>query len=105
MSGHRLPGSGLQGGCGRPERESPAIEIVKKLRARKAGRLLVVEPHIEDLPVELAVERIELVDLDEALEVATIVLLLTDHREFLEIDAQRLRDKRLVDTRGAWRGI
>ena len=86
-------------------RESPAIEIVAKLRDRMTGRVLVVEPHIEERPVELADDRIELVDLDEALEAATIVLLLTDHREFLEIDARRLRDKRLVDTRGAWRGI
>ena len=84
-------------------RESPAIEIVRKLRARMAGRILVVEPHIEDLPVELSDERIELVDLDEALESATVVLLLTDHREFLGIDAHRLHAKRLVDTRGAWR--
>lgn len=86
-------------------RESPAIEIVKKIRARVAGRVVVVEPHIEDLPVELADERIELVDLDEALEAATIALLLTDHREFLDIDPDRLRGKRLVDTRGAWRGF
>lgn len=86
-------------------RESPAIEIVKKLRIRLAGRVFVVEPHIEDLPVELAGERIDLVDLDEALDAATVAVLLTDHREFLEIDARRLRDKRLVDTRGAWRAL
>jgi len=86
-------------------RESPAIEIVKKLRVRIAGRVFVVEPHIEDLPNQLAEERIELVDLDEALEAATIALLLTDHREFLDIDPNRLRGKRLVDTRGAWRGF
>ena len=66
-------------------------------------KIFVVEPHIEELPVELADERIELVDLDEALESATVVLLLTDHREFLEIDPHRLHAKRLVDTRGAWR--
>ena len=86
-------------------RESPAIEIVKKLRTRIAGRVVVVEPHIDNLPVELADERVDLVDLDEALEVATVALLLTDHREFLEIDPGCLRGKRLVDTRGAWRGL
>ena len=84
-------------------RGSPAVEIVKKLRARITGRVFVVEPHIEDLPVRLADERIELVDLDAALGAATIVLLLTDHREFLEIAPDRLRGKRLVDTRGVWR--
>ena len=86
-------------------RESPAIEIVKKLRTRVAGRVFVVEPHIAHLPVDIADERIDLVDLDEALEAATVVVLLTDHREFLEIDPRRLRGKRLVDTRGAWRGL
>lgn len=86
-------------------RGSPAVEIVKKLRGRITGRVFVVEPHIEDLPVGLADERIELVDLDEALGAATIALLLTDHREFLEIAPDRLRGKRLVDTRGAWRGF
>ncbi|MDE0658217.1 MAG: UDP-N-acetyl-D-mannosamine dehydrogenase [Gammaproteobacteria bacterium] len=86
-------------------RESPAIEIVEKLRARIAGRIVVVEPHIDNLPAELADDRIDLVDLDEALQVATIAVLLTDHREFLEIDPGCLRGKRLVDTRGAWRGF
>lgn len=85
-------------------RESPAVEIVKRLRARGSGRVLAVEPHIESLPVELVGERIELVGLDEALRVATVVILLTDHREFLQIEPRRLRDKRLIDTRGVWRG-
>ncbi|MDE0661083.1 MAG: UDP-N-acetyl-D-mannosamine dehydrogenase [Gammaproteobacteria bacterium] len=86
-------------------RESPAIEIVKKLRTRITGRIVVVEPHIDNLPVELADDGIDLVDLDEALEGATVAVLLTDHREFLEIDPGCLRGKRLVDTRGAWRGF
>ena len=83
-------------------RESPAIEIVRLLEAEISGRVLVVEPHIMNLPVELASERIELVELDDALLDADVVLLLTDHREFLKIDPGRLIDKPLIDTRGGW---
>ena len=85
-------------------RESPAIEIVKRLRAEVPGRVFVVEPHIVSLPDELAGEEIELVDLDGALAAADVVALLTDHREFVEVDSRRLLEKRLIDTRGVWSG-
>ena len=83
-------------------RESPAVEIVRLLQAEVSGRVLVVEPHIASLPVELARERIELVSLDDALLAADVIVMLTDHREFLEIEPRRLVGKRLVDTRGVW---
>ena len=83
-------------------RESPAVEIVRLLQAEVSGRVLVVEPHVASLPVELARERLELVSLDDALLAADVIVLLTDHREFLEIEPRRLVGKRLVDTRGIW---
>ena len=84
-------------------RESPAVEIVERLRDVVPGRLLVVEPHVACLPDRLDRERIELVDLDDALGAADIVVLLTDHTEFREV-GERVGDKRLVDTKGMWRG-
>ena len=85
-------------------RESPSIAVVRGLQQAAAGRVLVVEPHIEVLPAELADrDRTVLVSLDEALKSAVIVVLLTDHREFRDIDRSRLKDKSIVDTRGAWR--
>ena len=84
-------------------RESPAVTIVRRLSERVPGRVAVVEPNIETLPEELDTGRIELVDLGDALSAADVVVVLTDHREFREIERQRLHGKRLVDTRGVWR--
>ena len=68
-------------------RESPSIEVVRGLQQAVAGRLLVVEPHIDVLPPELRQSnRTMLVSLDEALMSAEIVVLLTDHQEFRHID-------------------
>ena len=85
-------------------RESPAVEIVTRLQGEVSGRVLVVEPYIVNLPDELMKEGVELVGLDEALVAADVVVLLTDHREFLEVEPRRFPDKRFVDTRGVWRG-
>ena len=85
-------------------RESPSIAVVRGLQQAAEGQLLVVEPHVEVLPAELADgDRTVLVSLDEALKSAEIVVLLTDHREFRDIDRSQLKDKSIVDTRGAWR--
>ena len=84
-------------------RESPAVEIVERLRDVVPGRLFVVEPHVESLPSRLDGQRIVLVPLDYALAVADVVVLLTDHRQFGAV-GERVANKRLVDTRGMWRG-
>ena len=84
-------------------RESPSIDVVQRLRASISGRVLVVEPHIKTLPRELAHgKRIELVDLDEALTAAEVIVLLTDHWLFRDIDPHRLASKPVIDTRGIW---
>ena len=84
-------------------RESPSIVVVQRLHASISGRVLVVEPHIKTLPRDLADgKRIELVDLDEALAAAEVIVLLTDHWLFRDINPQRLADKLVIDTRGLW---
>jgi UDP-N-acetyl-D-mannosaminuronic acid dehydrogenase len=83
-------------------RESPAVAIVRRLAADGIGEILVVEPHIRTLPAELAALGLALSDFDEALERADIVLLLVDHTSFMHVDRERLKDKILIDTRGAW---
>jgi UDP-N-acetyl-D-mannosaminuronic acid dehydrogenase len=83
-------------------RESPAVEIVKKLAEQKIGELLVVEPHISKLPKELADLGLALHDFDMAVERANLVLLLVDHMSFLQLDRDMLKDKFVIDTRGAW---
>lgn len=85
-------------------RESPAVEIVHRLAEHKAAPLLVVEPHVEDLPAALAgLPGLEKADLDRALAEAEVVLLLVDHHIFRELDRDRLAGKTVIDTRGIWR--
>ena len=83
-------------------RESPAVEIVRRLAEEKVGELLVVEPHIGRLPTELADLGLSLHDFDHALERANLVLLLVDHMSFMQVDRAVLKDKFVIDTRGAW---
>ena len=83
-------------------RESPAVEIVRRLAGERVGELLVVEPHIAALPPPLASLELELTDFDEALERANLVLLLVDHMSVLQVDRDVLKDKFVIDTRGAW---
>lgn len=84
-------------------RESPAMDIVAHLAAESTGRMLVVEPHIQTLPHGLPADRVELASLDAAVAAADVVVLLVNHREFLEFDRRKLDGKAVVDTRGVWR--
>lgn len=83
-------------------RESPAVQIVQRLARERVGELLVVEPHISRLPPELSDLGLQLHDFDEAMERANMVLLLVDHMSFLQVDRDLLKDKFVIDTRGAW---
>ena len=83
-------------------RESPAVDIVGLLADGMEADILVVEPHVDALPASLE-GRVRLVDLDEAMAGARIVVLLTDHADFRSMDESRLDGKTVIDTRGAWR--
>jgi UDP-N-acetyl-D-mannosaminuronic acid dehydrogenase len=83
-------------------RESPAIEVVRRLADERVGELLVVEPHISEMPPELAGLGIKLWDFDRALERANVVVVLVDHQSFLSVDRTLLKDKFIIDTRGVW---
>jgi UDP-N-acetyl-D-mannosaminuronic acid dehydrogenase len=85
-------------------RESPAVEIVKELAEATAGELLIVEPHISELPRALAGrEHVCLASTDDAIARADIILLLVNHRRFRNIDRRLLLEKVVIDTRGMWR--
>lgn len=83
-------------------RESPALEIVKGIAEARVGEILVVEPHIAAVPPSLAEYGIELADFDDAIERANLVVLLVDHMSFSYVDRDIIKDKFLIDTRGAW---
>ncbi len=83
-------------------RESPACDVARMVARSDAGRVLVVEPNIQSLPMTLATESVSLVSLDEALG-SGVVVLLVDHQEFRRARIEDLKKNVLVDTRGLWR--
>ncbi|WP_109471164.1 UDP-N-acetyl-D-mannosamine dehydrogenase [Ornithinimicrobium cavernae] len=86
-------------------RESPSRAIVGQLADEMAhARLLVVEPHVEALPAELADRpNVEHRELQAAVAEADIVLVLVDHASFAAMDREALVDKVVIDTKGLWR--
>lgn len=83
-------------------RESPAIEIVRNLANDQIGKLLIVEPHISQLPNNLKHLNLDLVTIQDALSTADILVLLVDHDQFINIGEDALVDKILIDMRGVW---
>lgn len=86
-------------------RESPSLEIAEHLAERRfADRLLVVEPYVEVLPAALSSHvGVELVELEQALASADVVVLLVDHQQFKTVPHELLAGKMVIDTRGLWR--
>ena len=85
-------------------RESPAVLITQELgRKLDAGTLLVVEPHVEELPKSLKeLGNVVLTPLDAALERADVIVVLVDHEVFKYVDPSAYANVPLVDTRGIW---
>lgn len=83
-------------------RESPAVDIVQHLAADHNNHVIVVEPHIRELPAVLR-GKVELGSLEYAVVAADVVVLLVNHHEFLLFDRSKLDGKAIIDTRGVWR--
>lgn len=84
-------------------RESPSLHIVEKLANDSIGQLLIVEPHIKELPQSLSNKNlITLSDYPTAIEKADIIVLLVAHNEFLSLDHNVLPSKTVIDTVGVW---
>ena len=77
--------------------ESPALSITQKLYSLGIGRIIVCDPNVT------AVDDMELVSLDEALEQADILVALAAHRQFTRVQATHLTEKVVLDTCGVWR--
>ncbi|MDO2935997.1 UDP-N-acetyl-D-mannosamine dehydrogenase [Paeniglutamicibacter sulfureus] len=86
-------------------RESPSIAIAKSLSEMAPGvELLLVEPHIQELPKGLAgIRNVSLSNTEAALEEASTVVVLVDHDQFKAVPATALAGKDVIDTRGLWR--
>ena len=85
-------------------RESPALNIAIEVAQQFTGsRILVVEPHVEELPAALAGhDNVELVPAEDGIREADVVLLLVDHDAFASLGATT-EGKKVIDTRGQWR--
>ena len=80
-------------------RESPALEIYRKISGFHNGAVLCVEPNIEKNM--LFGDDLTLVSVEEGLKEADIHVLLVDHKEF---KGNSPDDGFVVDTRGIWGG-
>jgi UDP-N-acetyl-D-mannosaminuronic acid dehydrogenase len=61
-------------------RESPAVRIVKQLASGHTGKVLAIEPNVDELPKGL--DGVELVTLTEAHRRADVHVYLVGHRQF-----------------------
>lgn len=82
-------------------RESPALHIAEAIANDVHGELIVVEPHIKQLPKSL-VGKAKLEAAEDAIKRADIVVLLVDHRQFKNLSRRVLEQRVVIDTRGCW---
>ena len=75
-------------------RESPSVTIVDQLIDQNVGNVIVAEPYMKQS------DKYTLIDLDEGLSRADIIVHLTPHDEFKNITRAQLEGKILIDTRG-----
>ena len=83
-------------------RESPAMEIALHVSLMGFRKQYLVEPNIQEKPNEFDQQSVELVELETALVVSDVVVLLVDHTPFKKMDLSLLSGKQVVDTRGIW---
>ena len=83
-------------------RESPAVGIATKIIQEAMAEVLIVEPHIKELPEILKNDNVSLVSLSASLAEANIIVTLTDHTVFKQVKQSLLQEKVIIDARGIW---
>ena len=78
-------------------RESPALDITKAIAKNHVGKVLAIEPNIKILPNCL--QNVEIMELNKALSISDIHLLLVDHKEFISTKPSK---GTIIDTKGCW---
>ncbi|OFS21527.1 UDP-N-acetyl-D-mannosamine dehydrogenase [Corynebacterium sp. HMSC04H06] len=86
-------------------RESPALNIAVDLAEElEDTTFLVAEPNVNELPKHLkGFDNAQLTEYTQAINDADVILLLVDHKEFKDLEPNRLAGKYIVDTKGIWR--
>jgi UDP-N-acetyl-D-mannosaminuronic acid dehydrogenase len=83
-------------------RQSPALEITRKLAQEYPGQVLAVEPNIRALPQELEELGVRLAA-PKVVQTADVVVLLVAHREFRDIGLPADNAQAVIDTVGMWK--
>ncbi len=78
-------------------RESPALEIVRKLQGKGVGEILVSDATLRSC------EEFDLHSMEEVIDKADIVVLLVNHSQYSDLTANMLKEKIVIDTRGVVR--
>lgn len=74
-------------------RESPALEITKMLSDVEGYEILAVEPNVKSLPKVLENRKnVKLVELEQALSDADVLVVLVKHREFIGLLSDKIID-------------
>jgi len=97
------PVIGLLGMAYKPDvddlRESPSVEIAAEIKRATNAEVIVCEPYVSEL------EGFTLTSLNETLERANILVMLTDHAPFKDITLGQLAGKQIIDTRGTFEKV
>jgi nucleotide sugar dehydrogenase len=80
-------------------RESPSVLVIEGLR-RLGAAVAVAEPHVEELGLDPAIERVACTA--EEVRKADVVIVITDHDEF-DYDMVQREAARIFDTRNRYR--
>ena len=85
-------------------RESPSLQIAETVSNKFDGKVLVCEPNIKQLQEGLKKNRnTALVSLKKCIDSSDLLVLLTDHKEFLDVPFENLKGKKVITTqRGVW---
>lgn len=83
-------------------RESPAVTVVEHLVSVHKGPILIVEPHIKKLPVKLF-NIASLVNEETAFKEADIVVVLVNHKVFVDRNLERFPSyRKMIDVTGTY---
>ena len=83
-------------------RESPARLVAATLARKFGGRVHVVEPFAEKLPIEFTDTGATQLTLEQALATCGVLIVLVDHGEFRRVPLGARSAKQVYDTRGIW---
>lgn len=83
-------------------RESPALEITMALGKKYLNQVTTVEPNIHALPSKFEGTQIQLGKLADTIKNSDVLVVLVDHKEFVDYKPELRATQRLVDTKGIW---